>query len=292
MILGVNLPNYSSLGNRDAMIAIAERAEALGYSSLWTSDHILVPKNLPEPFGNLLESFTTLSYLAARTEHIRLGTGILVLPQRNPLLVAKQAATIHHLSGGRLTLGVAVGWMEQEFGYLRTDFRSRGRLADEYIPALRELFESEAPDFHGEDVSYRDALFSPRPNVPIPIVVGGNGGGALKRAAKLGDGWYGLRLSPESARAAIVTIDEHGHKENFAVLLRVQTRVGGTVDGALPDATLHGDAGEIIAQINRYADVGVQHLVVEPFSSNLQDFLEQLELFATEIAPGVRTDVE
>jgi probable F420-dependent oxidoreductase len=215
MNFGVNLPNYSSLGNREAMIAIAERAEAFGYSSLWTNDHILVPKNLPEPFGNLLESFTTLSYLAARTERIRLGTGILVLPQRNPLLVAKQAATIQHLSGGRLVLGVAVGWMEQEYEYLRTDFGSRGRLADEYIRALRELFESESPDFHGEHVSYADAIFSPRPRVPIPIVVGGNSAGALKRAAQLGDGWYGLRLSPESARAAILTMDELGAKRIF-----------------------------------------------------------------------------
>jgi probable F420-dependent oxidoreductase len=287
MIFGVNLPNYSSLGNREAMIVIAERAEALGYSSLWTSDHILVPKSRPEPFGNVLESFTTLSYLAACTEHIRLGTGILVLPQRNPLLVAKQAATIQHLSGGRLTLGVGVGYIEQEFGYLRADFGSRGRLADEYIPAMRELFESDAPEFHGEHVSYTDALFSPRPKVPIPIVVGGNSEGALKRAAKLGDGWYGLRLSPESARAAIVTTDDVGHKENFAVSLRVQTRVGGTVDGAEPGDTLHGDVSEIIKQVNRYAAVGVRHLVIEPFSSNLQDFLEQLERFAEEIAPAV-----
>jgi probable F420-dependent oxidoreductase len=286
MMFGLNLPNYSSLGIREAIIAIAERAEDLGYSSLWTSDHILVPKNLPEPYGNLLESFTTLSYLAARTEHIRLCTGILVLPQRNPLLVAKQAATIHHLSGGRLTLGVGVGWIKQEYAYLRTDFRGRGRLADEYIRALRELFESDAPDFHGEHVSYTDALFSPRPKVPIPIVVGGSSPAALKRAAKLGDGWHGLRLSPESARAAIVTMDELGHKDIFAVSLRVQTRVGGTVDDAEPGAVLHGDAGAIIAQINRYADVGIRHLVIEPVSSNLQDFLEQLERFAEDIVPA------
>ena len=287
MIFGVNLPNYSSLGNREAMIAIAERAEAFGYSSLWTNDHILVPKDRPEPFGNVLESFTTLSYIAARTERIRLGTGILVLPQRNPVLVAKQAATIQHLSGGRLTLGVGVGYIEQEYGFLRADFGSRGRLADEYIPAMRELFESDAPAFRSEHVSYADALFSPRPKVPIPIVVGGNSRGALKRAAKLGDGWYGLRLSPESARAAVATMDELGHKEDFAVSLRVQSRVGGTVDGAEAGDTLHGDVGEIIKQVNRYAAAGVQHLVIEPFSSNLQDFLEQLERFSKEIAPGV-----
>lgn len=286
MMFGLNLPSYSSLGNRDAIIAIAERAEDLGYSSLWTSDHILIPKTLPEPFGNILESFTTLSYLAARTERIRLCTGILVLPQRNPLLVAKQAATIHHLSGGRLTLGVGVGWIEQEYAYLRTDFHNRGRLADEYIAAVRELFESDAPDFHGEHVSFTDGLFSPRPKVPIPIVVGGSSPAALKRAAKLGDGWYGLRLSPESARAAIVTMDDLGHKDHFAVSLRLQTRVGRTVTDAAPGTVLHGDTGAIIEHINRYADAGIPHLVIEPISSNLQDFLEQLERFAREIAPA------
>jgi probable F420-dependent oxidoreductase len=285
MIFGLNLPNYSSLGNRDAMVAIAERAEALGYSSLWTSDHILVPKNRPEPFGNVLESFTTLAYLAARTERIRLGTGILVLPQRNPLLVAKQAATVNHLSGGRLTLGVAVGYIEEEYAYLGADFANRGRLADEYIAALRELFESDAPDFHGEHVSFTDALFSPKPTAPIPIVVGGSSPGALKRAAKLGDGWYGLRLSPESAGAAIVTMDDLGHRENFALSLRVQTRVGGTVADAQPEATLHGDAGAIVEQVNRYAAAGVQHLVVEPVSNDLQDFLDQTERFAKEVMP-------
>jgi probable F420-dependent oxidoreductase len=287
MIFGLNLPNYSSLGDREAMIAIAERAEDLGYSSLWTSDHILIPKNLPEPFGNLLESFTTLSYLAARTEHIRLGTGILVLPQRNPLLVAKQAATIHHLSGGRFTLGVAVGWIEQEYKYLGADFGNRGRLADEYIAALRELFESDAPDFHGEHVSFTDVLFSPRPIVPIPIVVGGSSPAALKRAAKLGDGWHGLRLSPESARSAIATMDEIGHRENFAVSLRLQTRVGGIVDGVEPGAVLQGDAGAIIEQVNRYAGAGIHHLVIEPLSSDLRDFLQQLERFAAEVAREV-----
>ena len=143
MIFGLNLPNYSGLGHRDAITAIAERADELGYASLWTSDHVLLPRTLPEPYGSLLETFTTLSYLAARTQRIGLATGILVLPQRDPLLAAKQAATVHHLSGGRLTLGVGVGWIEQEYGYLRSDFRARGRTADEYLPAMRTLFEAD-----------------------------------------------------------------------------------------------------------------------------------------------------
>ena len=110
MIIGVNLPNYSRLGTRDSILAIAQAAEALGYASLWTNDHVLLPTRRPEPFGNVLESLTTLSHLAASTSRIRLGTGILVLPQRDPLLVAKQAATISHLSGGRLVLAVAPNW--------------------------------------------------------------------------------------------------------------------------------------------------------------------------------------
>jgi probable F420-dependent oxidoreductase len=235
----------------------------------------------------VLETFTTLSYLAARTETIRLATGILVLPQRDPLLVAKQAATIHHLSGGRLTLGVGVGWIAQEYSYMRTDFSTRGRLADEYIAAIRILFESDHPEFHGAHINFSDALFSPPRAVPIPIVVGGNSKAALRRAAMLGDGWYGLRLSPDAASIAIATMNEIGHKNEFAVLLRVQTRVGGTVDDADPATTLHGDTGAIVEQVRRYREVGVQQLIIEPVSGNLTDFLEQMRLFAREIAPGL-----
>jgi probable F420-dependent oxidoreductase len=286
MTFGLNLPNYSSLGNRESMIPVAERAEELGYSSLWTSDHILIPADLPEPFGNVLETFTTLSFLAARTKTIRLATGILVLPMRDQLLVAKQAATIHHLSGGRFTLGLGVGWIAQEYSYLRSDFGSRGRLADEYLAAIRVLFESDHPEYHGEHIHFSNALFSPRRDIPIPIVVGGGSKAALRRAAILGDGWYGLRLSPEGAGSAIGFMNQIGHKRDFTVALRVQTRVGGTVDDADSSTTLHGDAGAIVEQLRLYRDVGVQQLIIEPFSANLKDFLEQMRLFAHEIAPG------
>ena len=287
MIFGLNLPNYSTLGNRESMVAIAEKAEELGYSSLWTNDHILIPANLPEPFGNLLETFTTLSYLAARTETIRLGTGILVLPQRDPLLVAKQAATVHHLSGGRLTLGLGVGWIAQEYSYLRTDFGSRGRLADEYIAAIRVLFESDHPEYHGEHINFSDALFSPRPRVPIPIVVGGSSKPALRRAAMLGDGWLGLRLSPEAAGLAIDEMSRIGHRQDFTVSLRLQLRVGGAVDGADPATTLPGGADAIVERLRKYRDIGIEEVVIEPFASELADFLEQMRLFAHEVAPDL-----
>jgi probable F420-dependent oxidoreductase len=281
MIFGLNLPNYSALGHRDAVIAIAERAEELGYSSLWTSDHILVPASLPEPYGNLLESFATLSYLAARTSRIRLATGILVLPQRDPLLAAKQAATIHHLSGGRLTLGIGVGWIEQEYAYLRSDFRSRGHTADEYIAAIRALFEMDAPEFQGAHIAFEGALFSPKPSAPLPIVVGGSSQAALKRAATLGDGWHGINQSPEQVTAAIAAMERYERRSPFRISLRTRMRIG----GAATEASLTGAAASLAEQAERYASAGVDELVVEPIASDLDDFIDQITQFAAKVTP-------
>jgi len=287
MLIGVNLPNYSRLGKRDSVVDIAQAAEALGYASLWTNDHVLLPTSRPEPFGNVLESLTTLSYLAASTSRIRLGTGILVLPQRDPVLVAKQAATISHLSGGRLALAVGVGYIKEEYAFLRTDFRNRGHLADEYIAAMRELFESDTPEFHGPHINYADVLFAPRPSPSIPILVGGDSPAALRRAASLGDGWYGLWRSPGQVRESIAQIDAFGRPPQFEVSVRVLTRLGGQVPDADPETTLQGDADGIRHRIQAYGEAGVDRLVIEPVSRDLDDFLRQLARFADDITPYI-----
>ena len=287
MIIGLNLPNYGRLGYRDAIVAIAQSAEALGYASLWTNDHVLIPTSRPEPFGNVLESLTALSYLAASTNHIQLGTGILVLPQRDPVLVAKQAATISHLSGGRLSLAVGVGYIKEEYAFLRADFSNRGHLADEYISAMRELFESERPEFHGPHINYSDVLFAPRPSPRIPILVGGDSAAALKRTATLGDGWYGLWRSPDQVRASIAQINAIGRKAQFEVSVRVLTRVGGPVPDSDSETTLQGEVDAIVQKIQRYSDAGVDRIVIELVSSELDDFLRQLNRFANEITPRI-----
>jgi probable F420-dependent oxidoreductase len=248
---------------------------------------VLLPTSRPEPFGNVLESLTTLSYLAARTNRIRLGTGILVLPQRDPLLVAKQAATISHLSGGRLALAVGVGYIKEEYKFLRADFGNRGRLADEYIAAMRELFESDAPEFHGQHINYSDVLFSPRPSPRISILVGGDSPSALRRAASLGDGWYGLWRSPDQVRESVAQIHEFGRPARFEVSVRVVMRIGSLIPDADPESSLQGDADAILHKIQDYREAGVDRIVIEPVSRDLDDFLRQLARFAEEITPHI-----
>lgn len=203
--------------------------------------------------------------------------------QRDPLLVAKQAATIHHLSGGRLTLGVGVGWIEQKYTYLRSDFRSRGQLADEYIPAMRALLETRTPEFHGAHIDYSGVLFSPRPSTPIPIVVGGTSRAALKRAATLGDGWHGIWQSPGEVLAALATMDEFGRKSHFQISLRTKMRIGETARDREAGAGLRGDTAALAKQIQRYASAGVDQLVIEPIATELHDFLDQMTQFARKV---------
>jgi probable F420-dependent oxidoreductase len=292
MRIGVNLHNYGLFASKPAIDKIAERAEALGYDSIWTADHVLVPRTEPEPFGQLLETLTTLSYIAAKTRRIALGTSILVLPQREPILVAKQAATLDHLSGGRLTLGIGVGWIEREFEYLGADFAARGDRADEYIAALRELWTAEEPRFDGDAVRFDDAIFSPRPRRQngIPILVGGASTRALRRAARLADGWHALDASPKKIHDAAVTLATFSPDRRVEISLRIKTAVGRVArpSGASEDphhGVLEGEPDAIAVTILRYRDAGVTHIVIDPDTSDLEQYLEDLETFAAEVRP-------
>jgi len=127
MQFGVSLPNFSRLGTRDVVVDLAQQAEALGYDSIWTTDHVMMAKGQDQPYGHVLEALTTLTYLAPLAQRVRLGISVLVLPQRSPVVVAKEIATLDVLSGGRLILGLGAGWNEREFQLLGTTFHDRGR---------------------------------------------------------------------------------------------------------------------------------------------------------------------
>jgi len=206
---GVLLPQFGALARgadvTQRIRTVAQTAERLGYHVLWTAEHIIFPQTIgtPYPYGArfpypvtdpILDIVATLSYVAAITSRIRLGSSVLVLPYRNPLVLAKELASLDVLSGGRLLLGVAAGWLKEEFDLLGVPFGERGQRTEEYVNLLRALWTQEQVTFHGRHFELIDAAFFPKPvqQPHPPIWIGGGSAAALRRVARLGDGWIAV----------------------------------------------------------------------------------------------------
>jgi probable F420-dependent oxidoreductase len=178
-------------------------AEGLGYDSVWTGEHVVVPDpRVPpspmEPLDPILDPVVALAFLAARTSRIRLATGIIVLPQRNPLVLAKQLASLDAVSGGRLIFGMGVGYLEPEMTAIGVPMERRGSRAVEYLEAMRALWEQEQPAYQGEFVRFSGVNARPRPiQRPLPVIMAGHSPAAHRRAARHADGWYGFFMRPE-----------------------------------------------------------------------------------------------
>jgi probable F420-dependent oxidoreductase len=202
---GVLLPQFGPLARgadvKERIRTVATTAERLGYDVLWTAEHIIFPQTItsPYPYGGrfpypvtdpILDVVATLSYVAALTSRIKLGSSVLVLPYRNPIVLAKQLASLDVLSDGRVLLGVAGGWLAEEFDMLGVPFRERGRRMDEYLALLRALWTEERVTFRGRWFDLHEAAFFPKPvQQPLPIWIGGASPAALRRVARFGDGW-------------------------------------------------------------------------------------------------------
>ncbi len=207
-------------------VEIAQAAEEAGFESLWTVEHTVVPADYRSaypysPDGRMAggrddfpipDPLVWMSYIAATTRRIKLATGILILPQHNPVITAKQVATLDHFSGGRVLLGIGVGWLQEEFEAIGADFASRGARADEYIQAMRTLWTEELPSHQGRFVTFRNAHCRPRPaQGSVPIIVGGHSEAAARRAGRLGDGFFPARgLSEDLLALARRTAKAHG----------------------------------------------------------------------------------
>jgi probable F420-dependent oxidoreductase len=192
--LGVILPNYGGDSSPGGIRRVAEAAEELGFDSVWTTEHIIVGPDAVDPYGRVYDPFVTLGWIAGWTERIALGTSIVIVPLHNPIHLAKQAATLQELSGGRFTLGVGMGWYRDEFEFMGVEFEGRGRRADEAIRLMRGLWRGE-PDFEGRYWSFRDATSEPHPSPPPEIWTGGSSDRAVRRALELGDAWHPSRGS-------------------------------------------------------------------------------------------------
>ncbi|ETX04230.1 MAG: hypothetical protein ETSY2_29935, partial [Candidatus Entotheonella gemina] len=199
MEFGVQLPHFGPLVSGKGTLALAQRAEALGFDAVWVSDHIVYPATFAERFGTAVyEAITTLTWVGAVTERIRLGTAVLIAPYRNPLLLAKQLSTLDDLSGGRTIVGVGAGWMEEEFAALGTSFAERGAITNEHLQVMRILWQDEHPTHTGEHYQFPPLCADPRTaqQPAPPIWIGGNSKPALRRAARFGEGWLPIWHAP------------------------------------------------------------------------------------------------
>jgi len=289
MQFGIGLPNYGKGKTWDDIQRVALAAEELGYDSVWTTDHIVVPTADIEPYGNIFESLVTLAMIAALTRRVKLGTSVLVLPQRNPILAAKQIATIDAASGGRMIVGVGAGWNETEYQNLGMKFHNRGKRLDENIALMRALWSSETPKFEGKYTQITDAMFAPLPpRREIPIWIGGNTEPALRRAAKLGDGWHATGAPPDVFADAVRKIRALAlsRKLTFSARLNINLdpNVSPTYDyrGA-PRRRLAGTDDQVRATLREYAQGGCEYAALW-FPANEMG-LKQMERFAHVIAP-------
>ncbi|MFQ5950831.1 MAG: LLM class F420-dependent oxidoreductase [Candidatus Geothermarchaeales archaeon] len=287
MKFGVILPNYESWASKEAIVEVAEKAEEVGYDSVWSTDHVLVTRRWEHPYGHLFESLTTLSYVAGITEHVSLGTSILILPQRNPIIVAKQVAALDKLSEGRVILGVGVGWLSEEFQMLGASFQRRGRLTDEAIRVMRTLWTEENPSFDGEFYSFEDPAFYPKPaqDGGPPIWIAGASQPALRRAAKLGDGWHPVGLSPPEIAGGRERIRALTQRD-VLLTLRLRVNLGGSRSPDYQRHMLTGGGDDLIKQLQKYADAGLQHLACQFTLKSIDGYLEQMSEFASAVTPS------
>jgi probable F420-dependent oxidoreductase len=276
MRIGIHLPHIGRKGGPEAIRRAAIQAEELGFADAWSSEHIIIPKGASYPPSALFyDPVLTLTWAAAFTKRIELGTSVLVLPMRHPLPLAKELATLQNLSEGRLILGAGVGWLEAEFAALGVPFRERGRRMDEGIAMMRAVWSEDPVTFRSRWVPavIEDMRMLPKPVKPIPIWIGGSSEPALVRAQRL-DGWHGSRLSPEAAAPIVRRLRERRPEPEFTISLRYGW------DGK--------DDRALAARLAAYVEAGVGHILVEPAERALDDWLHAVERVAR-AAEGVRS---
>jgi probable F420-dependent oxidoreductase len=266
MEYGLMLPGSGPVATSEALLSVATLAESLGFDSLWVTDHIAIPGRSKSAYPYsvdhkppwpstiaYLDAFTVLGWVGAVTSRVRLGTSVIVLPMRPPLIVAKTVGTLDYLTGGRMILGVGAGWLKEEFDLLGQPFAGRGRRMKEAIGVLRACWASDPVAFDGD--FFRLAAFGMDPKPPqgarLPVLGGGEGDVALRRVAEVCDGWHPLNLTP----------DQYG--ERLPALERYVARAGRSMDDLLLTARPGRNVSWTPALVSQYAALGVRHLVAD-----------------------------
>jgi probable F420-dependent oxidoreductase len=294
MEIGLHLPEVGPLATRDGLTAFVQSAEDLGFDSVWVSDHVVVPHKIESryPYSRdgsfplppnipFLEPVATLLYVAGITHRLKLGTTVLVIPMRNPVIHAKMLATLDVLSNGRLILGVGAGWMQEEFEILGVPFERRGARTSDYIALYKALWTQDNPSHSGPFSQIENVGFAPKPlqKPHPPIWVGGHSAPALKRAGTLADGWHGIGLGPERVQADFERVQQHARhagRDPDALTLSIRTR--------LP----LNEPATAVALLQAYQAIGVAHVVVEVHTADLSRSRAMMETLANDVRPQLQ----
>ncbi|MDA4126669.1 MAG: LLM class F420-dependent oxidoreductase [Thaumarchaeota archaeon] len=287
MKFGYILPNFGDKISAHELVEISRVCEEEGFESVWATDHVVMPTELREPYGQVLEPLTTLTYIAARTQRLKVGTSCIVLPQRNPVLVAKQAATLDVFSKGRVILGFGAGWAEKEFGFLNADFARRGKVMDESIRLMKSLWKDDIINFEGKFFHIKDALFLPKPQGrDIPVWLGGNGPVSLRRAIRLGDGWHPVGLELEEFRKGVQSVRES--ERSITISMRMTTDVRKRREQYISPnrerrVAVSGTSAEIRKEIDNYEEAGLEYYCASINHPAAQEIIADLRKFSAEV---------
>jgi probable F420-dependent oxidoreductase len=314
MQFGISAPFRGPLATPEDIRTIAEAADRLGFHYLTVSDHIICPRSIDAKYpysesgefpwtadgvGDCMEQFTLMAWLAAATKKVRLLTSVAVIPHRNPLFMAKSIATMDVLSGGRISIGCGTGWMREEFEALGIEpFEKRGAVTNEYIAAMKALWTLENPSFSGEFANFSNLIFAPKPvqKPHPPLWIGGESGPAMRRVAAYGDVWYPFASNPKfrlaipdayRERAARVkqAVAEAGRDPSAVTLaynspLHLESERQMADGGRMP---MTGSASDRVADIQAFADAGMQIMIVNLTANDRSQMLDRMETFAGDV---------
>lgn len=285
MKFGIVPINLQELTNPELLIPFVQRAEALGYESVWTAEHVIIPKTYTSvypynPSGKLpfpadaaiLDPLVALTFIAAATTRLHLGTGVNILPQTNPLYLAKWASSLDHLSRGRLMLGVGIGWLREEFAALGVPFARRGQRADDYLQALKAVWRGEEVNYQGEFVRWQGFLMRPRPAQPggVPLIIGGVSPAAIRRTVRYGDGWYVIGRDLADYRTHLQALTEECARQ-------------GRDHRDLEITAYWNYYREGVESLAEYEELGIQRLLINVHALRERDVTTALERFAEQV---------
>lgn len=292
MKFGIMFASTGPFASAEGAAAMATNADRCGIESIWSVEHVVIPDGYQSQYpysdsgkipgaddADIPDPLIWLAYAAGITSQVRLATGILIVPQRNPVVLAKECATLDKLSNGRFDLGIGVGWLEEEFNALGLPFDDRGQRTDDYVAAMRALWTQDKASYDGKFASFKNAIQRPQPVEPsgVPIVVGGHSKAAARRAGRLGDGFFPISAGQEELVGLLdlmkETAAEHG-RDGDAITVTV---------GSWSPRRDHID------KVKKLEQLGVDRLIVAPPTGNIEKLPEAIEQLAEKIAPVARS---